>query len=263
MNAARRLAVVLVVLCCAGVPASAQAQLDTPYPGISVPDAGAMIAQDTFLRQALGSSGTAAREGRTRSRKPRARKDRPKPKPKPKPRPTARQRATLRFGADPSVSAKVDRRFIDDFAAPGVDPAVVVADLANLRRASAGDLRRWGWSTRNLGDVAAYALVASYAWHRGSPKVSAAGTRMVRRALADELASRRSIRRLSDRRQQEIAEILLLRVGYYVGWGNDRAARGDEPGVADIRHRLATFVRGVFGIDVTAVTLGRKGFASR
>lgn len=239
--------------------APAGAQLPTPQPGLSVPDYGAMITQNTLLGQALGQPGPATRADR-RAQRP-ARRGTPSRRRAAR-RPTARQRATLRFAADPAVSAAVDRDFVERFGVPGVDPELVLADLTALRRTAEDDLRRIGWSTADFGDVAAYGLVVAYGVLTGDP-IPAAGAARVRAAVRDALAAQRSVRRLSDARQQELAETLLLRVAYSVGWINDRVARGDEAGADEVRDSLRRFARDVYGLDPLAVRLTRRGFVAR
>lgn len=231
--------------------APAAAQLPTPDPGIYVPDYSAMIAQDTFLRQALGQPGPGTRSA-------------PKPKrPKPVPRPTVRQRATLKFGADPAVSGAVNQFFLEHFAAPDVPPETVVADLNRLRETGHSDLRVLRWNARHLADVAAYVLLVSYGSVNDTTRMPSAGVRLLRRAVTDELARDKSVRRLSDAEQQRLAELLLLRAGYYIGWRNDLAAMGNPDGAEMLRADLRRFVRSVYGIDVTAVRLTRKGFSPK
>jgi hypothetical protein len=160
-------ALAIALLCGALSAAPAAAQLPTPDPAIYVPDYGAMIVQDTFLRQALGQPGSG-----TKAPKKKASKRKPAP---PK-RPTARQRATLRFGADANVSTAVDQFFFENFAAPGVPPETVTADLARLREAGNADLRMIRFNARHLGDVAAYTLLVGYGAVNDTTRLSSASS---------------------------------------------------------------------------------------
>jgi hypothetical protein len=234
--------------------APAAAQLPTPDPAIYVPNYAEMIAQNTFLGQALGQPGNGTRAPRKPSRGNR---------PKPKPKPTAAQRRTLRFGADAAVSTKVNQFFLTNFAAPGVAAETVIADLNRLREIGAADLRSLGWSARHLGDVAAYGLLVSYFVANQTTRAPAKGVRGLRRAVTDALARDKAVRRRSDGEQQRLAELLLLRVGYYTGWSNDLAAKGDAAGAETVRRDLVRFARSVYGLDVSAVRLTSTGFSAR
>jgi hypothetical protein len=248
--------VLALALLCGGLCAApAAAQLPTPDPGLYVPDYGAMISQDTFLRQALGqpASGKRVKAPPKKTTK----------KPRPPKRATAKQRATLKFGADPAVSTAVDQFFVENFAAPGVAPETVIADLARLREAGHADLRLVRWNRRHLGDVAAYALLVGYGSVNDTTKLSTAGMRKIRRAVTDELATTKGVRRLPDAEQQRIGELLLLRLGYYVGWRNDLAAKGDPDGAEELRRDLRRFIRSVYGVDVGDVRLTAKGFSAK
>lgn len=244
----------LIVLLTLALGSPALAQLPTPDPGLYAPDYGTVIAQDTFLRQSLGQPGSAAEAP---ARKP---KRGAKMKPKPEPKPTARQRATLRFGQDQAVTAKVDQVFLEKFAAPGVAPEVVQADLAQLREVAASDIKALGWRPTDLGDIASYCLVVGWAVVNERTKINRKGAAAVRRAVVDELALTKAVRRLSDARQQELAELLLLRTGYYVGWRNDRLAKGDLVQANVMSEQLRTYVTRVYGVDPGRVKLGSRGF---
>jgi|GEM_PF-3986799 hypothetical protein len=233
--------------------APAAAQLPTPDPAIYVPNYAEMIAQNTFLRQSLGQPG-----GGTRAPRKPPKKARSKVK-----TPTAAQRKTLRFGDDASVSAEVNQFFVENFAAPGVPPETVVTDLNRLREMGAADLKGLGWSRRHLGDVAAYALFVSYLVANQTTRAPKQGVRLLRRAVTDELALDKAVRRRSDGEQQRLAELLLLRVGYYVGWSNDLAAKGDPDGAEIVRRDMVRFTRSVYGVDVSTVKLTAKGFSAK
>lgn len=232
----------------------AAAQLPTPDPGIYVPNYAEMIAQNTFLRQSLGQPGGSARAPKKPAKKA---------KPKPKPKPTAAQRKTLGFGADPTVSADVNQFFFENFAAPGVPAETVIGDLNRLRETGAADMQRLRWNVRHLGDVAAYGLLVAYLVANQTTGASDAGVRLMRRAVTDQLALDKAVRRRSDAEQQRLAELLMLRVGYYVGWSNDLAAKDDPSGAELVRRDLVRFTRSVYGLDVSTVKLTAKGFSAK
>jgi hypothetical protein len=247
----RSLALGVALAALAMTPAAAQ--LPTPDPALYVPDYGQMIAQDTFLRQALGQPGESARA----PRKP------PRAKPKPAPKPTAKQRRTLKFGNDRAVTDEVNAFFLEHFAAPNVPAETVLADLDRLRKMGAADLKRLRWSARHLGDVAAYGLFVSYLVVNQTTRAPSKAVPRLRRAVVDALALDKAVRRRSDREQQRLAELLMLRVGYYVGWSNDLAAKGDPEGAEAVRRDLVRFVRSVYGVDVSAVKLTARGFSAK
>jgi len=248
----------LAVLACLAFAQPANAQLPTPDPALYVPDYGAMIAQDTFLRQALGQPGGAAREQTAKERKKKAKRKKAAPK-----KPTARQRATLRFAPVGEVTAKVDQFFLENFAAPGVAPEVVLADLARLRSIGAEDIRRIGWRTTDLGDVAAYGLLVGYMVVNQESRANRKGVALLRRAVVDELARTKSVRRMDDAGQQEVAELMLLRIAYYTGWRNDLVAKGEIGAAEQVTTSLQRYLRSVYGLDVSELRLGSRGFRKR
>lgn len=247
---------------------SATAQLPTGAPGLYAPDYGTLITQATALNQALGQNlgtgggGHDARKPKRRTPGGRRSGDRKPSKRAPKP-PTARQRATLRFAGDPAVSAAVEQTFAAGFGAPGVASEVVVADLLRLRAASHADLQAMGWSTTHLGDVAAYALIASYLSLHGGASVRRDVATGVRRVVHDALAVQPSVRRLSDARQQELAETLLLRVAYGIAHANTLSDQGDADGAETVRGQLRSFIESVYGVDPAKAQLSARGLVPK
>lgn len=239
--------------------AVATAQLPTGVPGLYAPDYGTLITQATALNQALGQNLGSQGSGSGKPDRGRQRPEREEPKPKP---PTARQRASLRFSPDPAITARVDRAFAAGFGAPGVDVDVVIADLTRLRELATADLKRFGWRATDLGDIAAYVLIGAFLRLRDDVegRVAPRHAAAVRRGVRDALAVQPSVRRLTDARQQELAETLLLRIAYSVAHLNTLTDHGDDDGAAAVREQLRSFIEEIYGIDPTRARLGPRGF---
>ena len=120
-----------------------------------------------------------------------------------------------------------------------------------------------GWSSRNLGDMAAFSLLQGYVTWRQVAKVPSEGLKALRREVRDNLALQKQVRRLSDARQQEIAEILELRVIFFLDARNDALALGDSAGVAIARGEIRDWTESIFGVDVNEVRLTRRGLVER
>jgi hypothetical protein len=245
----------LVVAAVAGASlasvAPAGAQIPTPSPGFYAPDYATLINQGTFLRQGMRQPGREAVDNHG-----------DKPAKRPVHQPTGRQRATLRFAQNAKVTASVNRTFAESFGAPGVPTDTVLADLARLRSTMVTELRHAGWHSNDLGDVAAYSLLIGYAVVNQQTTVPDKAAAAVRQAVRNALAAKPSVRKLSDARQQELAETLVLRVSYNIGEVNALAGQGDA-GTTESRQRLRQFVRTVYGIDVAEVRLTSRGFVQR
>ncbi len=177
--------------------------------------------------------------------------------------PTARQRAALRFTAVPQVTQRLYRRAIEQPGA-GVDPAVLTAQLeaakAQFRKVLTGTV---GWSARDVGDVAAFSLVQGYAVVHQDATLPARGLAALRREVRDNLARQPRVRRLSDARQQEIAETFELRVIFFLDAVNDATAAGDPAASAAVRADVRAWAKRVFGVDVAELRLTSRGFVER
>jgi hypothetical protein len=243
------LAVVVVVLT-GWVAGPARAQLETPYPGLDVPNYGQVITQNTLLRQALEQPGRRAIQRRERAQR------RAQPKPR---RPTGAQRSALRFAVTPKATAEAEAEFVAKFGADGVAPELVLADVRRMRDSALRDLARFGWRRHHLGDVAAFSLVVGTQFVNGKNSVPRAGALAVRRQVIDELARSKRVRRLPDARQQFAADLLLMRLAYSVGHVNFQRDVGDT-GLADQElDRLADLIRTVFGVDPRDVKITKRG----
>jgi hypothetical protein len=176
-------------------------------------------------------------------------------------RPTARQRATLRFRARQAVTDRLYREVVQE---TGADPAVVDQQLDAARAEYRRVLKRVaGWRVQDLGDVAAFGLVQSYVQVHGATKVSKRGLARVRGAVRDDLARQRSVRRLSDTRQQDLAERLELRVIFFISDLNGARMRGDAGGVQSARSALRDWAKDLYGVDVERVRLTARGLVRR
>lgn len=190
-----------------------------------------------------------------RSDKPEQRKQRVR-------RPTRRQLTTLRFEPAPEVTQGVYQRVIDQVG-PSVDPAVLTGQLDAAKAQFREVMAQVGWSSSHLADVAAFSLVQGYVtWHQVS-KVSEPGLKVLRREVRTNLALQKPVRRLSDARQQEIAEILELRVIFFLDARNDAVALGDSAGVSVARAEIREWTETIFGVDVNEVRLTRRGLVER
>ena len=249
MRGGRARAVVAVLAVAALAPAAAQAQ--TPLDGAAyafpVPDyVGALVGANS-LDPGTSGGGKPSRPGKGRQRVP---------------RPTGRQLATLRFRPAAQVTQGVYQRVIDQVG-PAVDPAVLTGQLDAAKASFRGVLDRVGWSPRDVGDVAAFSLVQGYVtWHEIT-NVPGAGLKAARREVRDNLARQKPVRRLSGARQQEIAEILELRVIFFLDARNDALALDDPAGVAAARAAFRDWTEEVFGVDVADLRLTRRGLVER
>jgi hypothetical protein len=233
----------------APAPASAQGVGDIPY--VDAVDA---WADGESLRGLLPGSG----EGTgTESAKPKQGAPRPK-------RPTARQLATLRFERTEAVTAKAYQAVMD-LLEPGYDPAALVAEFDRLKALVHKGMRQHKdpWSPNNIGDVVAYMLVSCYAAFYSRTSLPDRGVLAVRRSAREDLASDRRIRRLSDARMQEAAEMLELRTIIRISDLNVARMQGDAALEQAAEAELRSFVREVLGVDFKKVKLTRQGLVRR
>lgn len=178
------------------------------------------------------------------------------------PRPTRGQLAALRFVPAPEVTQGVYQRVIDQIG-PSVDPAVLAGQLDAAKAQLREVMAQVGWSSRDLADVAAFSLVQGYVtWHQET-SLSQPALTVLRQEVRANLASQRRVRRLSDARQQEIAEILELRVIFFLDARNDAVALGDSAGAAVARAEIRAWTEAIFGVDVDEVRLTARGLVER
>lgn len=183
--------------------------------------------------------------------------------PKPPARPTKRQRATLRFTETRAVTERVYETALAQ-ADPGVDRATLFGQLDAARAAFRDVLTgRVGWRATDLGDVAAFSLVQGYATVTGDATLSPRGLAQIRRAVGDDLARQRSVRRMPDARQQEVAEVMTLRVVLLLSDINRATEAGDDATVAAARAQMRAWTEELFGVDVAKVRLTKRGLVRR
>jgi hypothetical protein len=236
---------VLLALAAAPAPAAAQTTGDLPY--LDAVDA---WADGQALRRTLpdgGKDGTGATAPRKRER-----------------RATTRQLATLRFTRTQSVT-DASHQAVVALLDPSLDPATVIADLVRLQGLWDQEMRRLTprLDPRNLGDVATYALLLSYAAYHERSTFPDAGVKAVRRAARTDLALNRTVRRSSDARKQEAAEMLALRTILRVSdlnWARQAQDAGREAAAMDA---LRAWVDTAFGVDLDDARFTRKGLVPR
>lgn len=179
------------------------------------------------------------------------------------PNATRRQLRRLRITRRASVTERNDR----DVAAqmPSVDPAVVIADIERNRGLAHRALRtlRGSWSPNNLGDVAAFALLSAYASYHDRAALPGRSARAVRRAVRHALARTRALRKAAPTAKQTAAEMIEIRMVYAIAALQRARAAGDAADVSIAESEIRTWIRDVFGLDVEAVRLTARGFATR
>lgn len=191
-------------------------------------------------------------------------RDAPKPgrtrPPQPAP-PTARQRATLRFRPSAAITERLYRQVATESGqAPEIVREQLDAAKAEYRRVLV-DVA--GWRVADLADCAAFGLVQAYVKLHDVSDPPARGLERLRRAVADDLAARAPLRRLSDARQQEIAERLELRVIFLISDLVGAQAEHDPAAETSARAAMRAWARAVYGVDVTAVRLTARGLVRR
>ena len=228
--------------------AHAQTPLDGDAYAFPVPDyVGALVGANSL------DPGTGKRNGRA---------DKPKERDKRVKRPTRRQLAALRFQPTPEVTQGVYQRVIDEVG-PIIDPMVLTGQLDAAKAGFREVLAGVGWKATDLGDVAAFSLVQGYVTWRRVRNASEAGLKVLRREVRGNLALQRQVRRLSETRKQEIAEMLELRVIFFLDAFDDARLLGDSTGVAIARADMREWTETIFGVDVNEVRLTRRGLVER
>lgn len=238
-------AAALAAAAVASPPAGAQIMLDGPAYAFPVPDyVGGLIGVNTL------------NPGLTSTKK--AKKQRAKPK-RVKP-PTRRQLAALRFKPRASVTQGVYERVFDEVG-DGVDTAQLTAELDAAKASFRSVMKRLHWRATDVGDMAAFSFAQGYiTWHENGV-VPRRGLKRLRRDVRANLARQRPVRRLSDARRQEIAEILELRVIFFLDQRDDALRAGQSTAVA--RAEMREWTKSIFGVDVNKVRLTRRGLVAR
>ncbi len=200
----------------------------------------------------LADSGTGTNKGTQPS------KGKKRSKPKAPKRPTAKQRRTLRFVPKPSITEAI---YADVAARTGHDLAFVTTELdgarTELRRVLTKTLR---WSGRDLGDVLAFGLLQAYSHVRGVDRPPKRGLAWLRRAVGDDLARDASVRRLSDAKQQRVAESCELRTIFLISGLVGARQAGDTVSETAARAEFRSWAKEVYGVDVARVRLASTGF---
>lgn len=229
---------VLAACACAPAPASAQTTGDLPY--LDAVDA---WADGQSLRRLLPGSS---------DRKPRASK------------PTAKQLASLRFKRTTAVT-RASHQAVIALLEPGNDPAVLSAEFDRVTAIAHKGMRDLSgrWSPDNIADVAAYLQLNAYAAFASKTSLSARGMAAVQRAARRSMALDRRVRRLSNARTQQAAEMLELRTILRVSELNLGRLEGDAARERAARAELRSWVRQSSGLDIARVKLTRRGFVKR
>lgn len=223
--------------------ARAQAPFDGSAYAFPVPDYVSTIVATNTLGQPSSGTGT---------------KSKKKKHPKRVQHATRQQLRALRYAPTSSVTESVYQRVVAQ-AGPGVDPATLHAQLDAAKAQFRAVLAKLGWSSNDLGDMAAFVFLQGYVTWRENGVVPEQALAPLRRQVRDDLALSRSVRRLSNARKQEIAEILELRTIFFLDSRNDAAAAGDSAGVAIARSQMREWIESVYGVDVNDVRLTRQG----
>lgn len=175
---------------------------------------------------------------------------------------TRRQLASLRYAPTTTVTDGVYARVLDQ-AGPEVDPALLRTQLDAAKAQFRDVLHRVGWHADDLGDMAAFTFLQAYVtWYRNAT-VPKQGLPRLRQAVRDNLARQPQVRRLSDARKQEIAELLELRMILFLDQRNDAQAAGDSASVAIARGDVRDWATSVFGVDLNDVRLTARGLVGR
>lgn len=175
---------------------------------------------------------------------------------------TPTQLRRLRITRRTAVTARNNR----DVAArmPAVDPATVVADIERNRGLAHRAMRalRGRWSANDLGDVAAFALLSAYASYHDRDTVPGRSALALRRTLRHALARTRGLRKLSPAAKQTAAEMIEVRMVYAIAALQRARAAGDAADASIAESEIRIWIRDVFGLDVEALRLTSRGFAS-
>ena len=185
-----------------------------------------------------------------------------KPKPKPKP-PTKAQLRALRYKPRAAVSEKLKPELITRLAT-GPFAAQIQAQIQSGQQLKLADqnIRKLGWSTRDLGDRYAHAFILTWLLVNNKTKLSSAVDRAVRKDLRARLA-RGKWSRWSDARQQAYGERLSSYMVVLSGIHNTWKKAG-EPTKASLTRYDANDLaksRYFFAQSMFLVKLTRKGVA--
>jgi hypothetical protein len=192
-------------------------------------------------------------------------KPRPSGKAKPK-EPTRSQLRALRFSPSDTVSATVRQRMIQQLAhGEQADAIRTQIESGDLMRQFGAQVRKQGWSTRDLGDMYALAYLQLWLVANDQRSIRTEVDRAVRRDLRRQLALDRRAGGASDAVQQETAEWLGSWTVVLAGTINHLRTFGDPTRVEDFRDRARKLIRApdLLGVDLTKIRLTRDGIERR
>jgi hypothetical protein len=191
----------------------------------------------------------------------------PRPSRKVKPNgPTRSQLRALRFRASDAVSATVRQRMIQQLAhGEQADAIRTQIESGDLMRQFSAQMRKQGWSTRDLGDMYALAYLQLWLVANDQRSIRTEVDRAVRKDLRRQLALDRRAGGASDARQQETAEWLGSWTVVLAGSINHLRTLGDPARVEDFRDRARKLIRApdLLGVDLTKIRLTRRGIERR
>lgn len=184
----------------------------------------------------------------------------PKAKREPKP-PTRRQLAALRYKPRASVTETLKPELIARLAKGEFGPQIQAQIQAGgqLKLVDA-NIRKLGWSTRDLGDRYAHAFILTWLLVNNKTKVSSAVDRAVRKDLKARLA-RGKWSKWSDARQQEYGERLSSYMAVLNGIHNTYKKANESTRASLTRYDANDLSRSryFFGKSMFLVKLTRKG----
>jgi hypothetical protein len=191
----------------------------------------------------------------------------PRPSRKAKPKqPTRSQLRALRFRPSDTVSTTVRQRMVQQLAhGEQADAIRAQIESGDLMRQFSAQMRKQGWSTRDLGDMYALAYLQLWLVANDQRSTRTEVDRAVRRDLRRELALDRRAGGASDARQQETAEWLGSWTVVLAGTINHLRTLGDPARVEDFRDRARKLIRApdLLGVDLTKIRLTRRGIERR
>jgi hypothetical protein len=191
----------------------------------------------------------------------------PRPNGKAKPKePTRSQLRALRFRPSDAVSARVRQRMIQQLAhGEQADAIRAQIESGDLMRQFGAQVRKQGWSTRDLGDMYALAYLQLWLVANDQRSTRTEVDRAVRKDLRRQLALDRRAGGASDARQQETAEWLGSWTVVLGGTINHLRTLGDAARVEDFRDRARKLIRApdLLGVDLTKIRPTRRGIERR
>jgi hypothetical protein len=179
-------------------------------------------------------------------------------------KPTARQLAALRFKRTEAVK-QASYQAVMALLEPGYDPAALIAAFDRVTATAHESMRglEGRWSPNNIADVAAFIQLSAYAAYTSRRSLPDAGVLAVQRTARTGMALDRRVRRLSDARTQEAAEMLELRTILRVSDLNWGRIEHDPARRRAARAELRSWIKQTFGFDLARVKLTRRGFVKR